>query len=256
MADDMLLGAGDPDPVRSLNAGGASPFLLTADHAGNLIPQGLAALGLPEAELPRHIAWDIGVAGLGETLSRALDAPFLSQRYSRLVIDCNRDPASAEAAPGVSDGTVIPGNAHISEAQLAARIACVHRPYHDAIGAVIAARRARRLPTILVALHSFTPVLAGTARPWEIGIMHGAGRAEFARLLCADLAARSAMTVGDNLPYAMDATDYSVAFHAFPNELPYVQIEVRQDLIGHPQGQLHCARVLAASLLSAVPGFA
>jgi predicted N-formylglutamate amidohydrolase len=254
MASDGLLGQGDPDPVRSLNDGGASPFLLTADHAGNVIPRGLGSLGLSEGELSRHIAWDIGVAGMGALLSRELDAQMLSQRYSRLVIDCNRDPASVEAMPGVSDGTVIPGNARIGDAEIAARIAAVHRPYHDAIEAAIASRKARGQPTILIALHSFTPVLAGIARPWHIGIMHWKGRTDFARMLLADLRARSGVKVGDNLPYAMDATDYSMARHAFPTGLPYAQIEIRQDLVGFPAGQLHCARLLAASLLSALSG--
>src|SRR5580704_3518197 len=110
----LLLGSADVPPVFEQNAAGRSPFLLTCDHYGRLIPQALGDLGLPESELTRHIAWDIGIAGVAERLARHLDAHLVAQRYSRLVIDCNRPPAAASSIPRLSEATTIPGNEAIS----------------------------------------------------------------------------------------------------------------------------------------------
>ncbi len=109
-----MLTAADPAPARITNREGASPFVLIADHAGRLVPQALGELGLPQDELARHIGWDIGVAALGASLSAALGAPFVEQRYSRLVVDCNRGRDRPDAIPPVSDGTTVPGNVGFS----------------------------------------------------------------------------------------------------------------------------------------------
>jgi hypothetical protein len=101
----MLLGAGDPPPVRVLRVDGGSDFFLTADHAGRAVPRALGDLGVPAAEMARHIAWDIGIAGVTERLSALLDATAVLQVYSRLVIDCNRDPSWATAMPEISELT-------------------------------------------------------------------------------------------------------------------------------------------------------
>src|SRR5437868_4976235 len=132
-ASGALLGAADPPAVEFINPQGSSPFLLIGDHAGNLIPQSLGTLGLDARELERHIAWDIGIAALGKALSEQLDAPFIGQRYSRLVIDCNRDPLSPEAYPRESDGTKIPANHGMDPAHWQMRVAAVHTPYQHAI---------------------------------------------------------------------------------------------------------------------------
>lgn len=160
-----LLAANEAPPFARHQAQGRSPFLLIGDHAGRAIPGGLADLGLGGDDLLRHIAWDIGVHGLGSMLAERLDAVFIRQNYSRLVIDCNRDPSSAEAIPLVSDETPIPGNCGLSEGDRQARVAQIHVPYQAAIAAEIAARAAAGMPTVLVSLHSFTPVMAGVPRP-------------------------------------------------------------------------------------------
>src|SRR3954468_8198949 len=129
----MLLSTGDPPPVRVTNACAPSPFLLIGDHAGNRVPSALGSLGLTEEELRRHIAWDIGIEGLGEHLSAALDATFIQQIYSRLVIDCNRDPEAPDAIPAVSDGTPIPANRDLCADDRAARVQAIHGAYQDAI---------------------------------------------------------------------------------------------------------------------------
>jgi predicted N-formylglutamate amidohydrolase len=160
-------------------------FLLLGDHAGNRVPERLAGLGLPPAKLDRHIGWDIGVAALGRRLSASLDAPFIEQRYSRLVIDCNRRVDSPDSIPAISDGTAIPRNAEITPADRRRRVDAVYRPYHDAIAALLARRDAGGLRSIVVSLHSFTPVMQGAARPWRLGVLHGGGDARFARAVLA-----------------------------------------------------------------------
>jgi len=223
------LAADDPAPVEQFNPSGASPFLLIADHAGVAIPRHLEGLGVHAQDMGRHIASDLGIRALALALSARIDAPLVMQRYSRLVIDCNRDPARADAIPEVSDGTTIPGNAALSEADRAARIAAIHSPYHAAIAALLEARA--QTPTILVALHSFTPAMQGVARPWQIGILHDGGDLSFVRALLAVLRRRSDLAVGDNEPYRMDSIDYSIPHHAYPLDLPYAEIELRQDLL-------------------------
>lgn len=257
-----LLTPGDPPPVAVVNPGGASPFLLIGDHAGNVIPSALGDLGLAEADRTRHIAWDIGIAGLGEAMARDMDAAFVRQVYSRLVVDCNRRPDDAGtpdapgAIPPVSDGSPVPGNQGLTPAERAARVAAIHAPYQQAIGDAIARRTAAGRETVLVALHSFTPMLKdGRARPWQVGVLHHLGEPAFARALIAalaqDVSGDGSLTVGDNEPYRMDLIDYTVPRHAWPAGLAYAEIEVRQDLIGDAGGQAAWAARLKAALEAA-----
>ncbi|MDM7957546.1 N-formylglutamate amidohydrolase [Blastomonas sp.] len=256
LLENPLLGAADPAPARLFNAGGRSPFLIVGDHAGNAIPQHLGTLGLREADRVRHIAWDIGVYALGKALAQALDAPFIFQHYSRLVIDCNRDPDHPDAAPAVSDGSAIPGNAALTADRLGARAAAIHAPYHARIAAELARRSAAAQPTILLALHSFTPTLGGTSRPWHVGILYDGGDTRFAKALLADLAARPDITVGDNEHYRMDATDYSVPRHAYAAGLPYAEIEIRQDLLADDAGVAAWSLTLCSACKTALNGIA
>lgn len=244
-AANELLGLNDPAPFGLFNAAGASPFLLIGDHAGAAIPKALGDLGLGNADRRRHIAIDIGVHGLGHRLAERLDAPFLHQIYSRLVIDCNRDPTRDDAIPAVSDGSRISGNEALDEAARAARVAAIHAPYHQAISDMIDARSAAGRDTTLLSLHSFTPVMGRIARPWEVGVLHWRGRTDFAHAMLAALRDTATLTVGDNVPYAMDATDFTVPFHAFPRDLAYAEIEVRQDLIDRVEGHMLWADQLA-----------
>ena len=246
-----LLGPEDPAPVARFNAFGVAPFLLTGDHAGLAIPCRLGTLGLEPADLERHIACDIGIAALGEALADKLDAVFLHQPYSRLVIDCNRDPASDDAIPIVSDGTPIPGNDHLSAAEREARIAAIHDPYQRTIADTIVARQMRGQETILVALHSFTPIIDGKERPWDIGVLHDGHDDSFARAVLASLETIETIHVGDNAPYRMDATDHSVPRHAFDSDLPYVELEVRQDHLANDAGLHRMTQLLSRVLLDA-----
>ena len=236
----------------ALNPGAASPFLLLGDHAGREIPHALGDLGLSAAERRRHIAWDIGVAGLGQALSAALGATFIRQRFSRLVIDCNRDPARADAIPEVSDGAVVPGNHGLSPAERRARVAEIAEPYQAAIAAELDARARHGRPTTLVSLHSFTPRMDGFDRPWRFGVLHAQDSA-FSRAVLARLRAQvGAGLVGDNAPYSMDEVDFTIPHHARPRGLDYLELEVRQDLLARPAGQQRVALRLAALLPQAL----
>jgi len=136
-----LLADGDVAPLLERNARGTSPILLTCDHYGRLLPRKLGDLGLPPSELERHIAWDIGIAGVAERLADALDAHLIAQRYSRLVIDCNRPHQSAGSIPLISEATAIPGNAGLSQTEIAQRRTEIFAPYHDCIRRALDARR-------------------------------------------------------------------------------------------------------------------
>src|SRR5690242_3471969 len=153
---DRLLAPHDPPPVRVLRHDGRSDFVLTADHAGRTIPKRLGMLGLPESELARHIAWDIGIAGVTERLSEALDAAAVLQNYSRLVIDSNRQPGLDSSIPTISELTPIPGNESLSSAEREARRREIFQPYQDRIEQMLEARRASGRRTLLIAMHSFT----------------------------------------------------------------------------------------------------
>ena len=249
---DPLLGEGDPAPVAIFNAGGRSPFVLLGDHVGNAIPRALGTLGLSAQDRCRHIGWDIGVRGLGEMLALALDAPFIHQAYSRLVIDCNRAPESTEAVLAISDGSRIPGNDPLAEGDRARRIDEIHRPYHEAIAALVKARMAARRTTVVIALHSFTPIMAGIARPWDIGVLHEKGDTRLAMAMLRRLARDQTLCVGDNQPYCMDETDYTILRHAVAHGLPYAELEIRQDIIAEEEDQRSWCERLCAILPSAM----
>jgi predicted N-formylglutamate amidohydrolase len=241
----LRLGPLDVPPVLEQNPAGASPFLFTCDHYGRLIPAALGDLGLPATELERHIAWDVGIAGVAERLAAALGAHLIAQRYSRLVIDCNRPPRAESSIPLVSEATIIPGNDGLSRAAAERRRELIFEPYHARINAAIDQRQRIGKPTILVALHSFTPVYHGIARPWHIGTLYHRDTV-LPPLLLSALRAEPGLVVGDNEPYAVDdATDYTIPVHGERRWLINSGIEIRQDLIAHEAGQIEWADRLA-----------
>jgi predicted N-formylglutamate amidohydrolase len=230
--DGSLLGDGDPAPVSVVRAGGRADLVLLGDHAGNAIPAQLGDLGLSAADRTRHIAWDIGVRALGEHVAAVLDATFVHQPFSRLVIDCNRDPRSPDSVVPVSDGTRVPGNAGLDGEARERRRLAIHAPYHARVAAEIALRRRPATPgPMIVALHSFTPALGDAPRPWHVGVLHDAGDTRATRAMLTCLRQQGDITVGDNQPYRMDRTDYTIPHHAFASALPYLELEFRQDLL-------------------------
>jgi predicted N-formylglutamate amidohydrolase len=255
MAEGGLLEPDEPNPVTLENESGDSVFFLTCEHAGRAFPRRLGRLGLPEAETLRHIAWDIGIGAVGRELSLLLNAAVILQTYSRLVIDCNRDPKVPSSIPETSEATEIPGNRSLDEAERAARVDAIFRPYHDAIAAALDRRAAADRASVLVALHSFTPVFKGVSRPWHVAVLFNRDP-RLAHALAELLRADGSLMVGENEPYRVsDLTDYTVPVHGERRGLPHVEIEIRQDLITDPSGQSEWAERLARLLPAAYAAF-
>jgi predicted N-formylglutamate amidohydrolase len=241
----LLLDPEDVPPVHENSPDGRSPFLLTSDHYGRAIPARLGDLGLPASELTRHIAWDPGIAGVADALSKDLDAHLIAQPYSRLVIDCNRPPQAPSSIPRVSEATIIPGNDGLTREAAETRRREIFDPYHRRIMETIDRRLRDGVPTVLVSLHSFTPVYAGIARPWHIGTLYHRDTT-LPPLLLKHLRAEDGLVVGDNEPYAVsDDTDYTIPFHGEARGLINTGIEIRQDLIADAAGQRQWADRLA-----------
>ena len=246
-ASKQLLGRDDPPAVVVTNPGRPSPWLLLGDHAGRAIPRSLAGLGLPAGALDLHIALDIGVEALGADLSQRLDATWVRQSYSRLVIDCNRAPEAADSIPVLSDGVTIPGNDNLGPGERQLRRAEIFDPYQSGIAELLDARRKRGLRTLLVSLHSFTPSLQGVERGVRFGVLHR-GDSPCSERMLALLRAAEGDAVGDNEPYAMDRTDFTIPHHSDERGLDYLELEVRQDLLSAPAGAKRVSRLLAALL--------
>lgn len=254
---DALLAADEPSPVEVRRPRGRSTFLIVCDHAGARIPRALGSLGLAGADLARHIAWDIGAASVTRRLSETWDACAVLQRYSRLVIDCNRPPGSPTSIVAASEQTPVPGNAGVDALERQRRERAIFAPYHARIRALLNARAAANRPTVLIAMHSFTPVYLGVARPWHVGVLYRRDR-RLAGALLAVLRADRTLVVGENQPYAIgDATDVAIPEYGEQRGLLHVEIEVRQDLIATPDGQRAWASRLASALtesLARCPG--
>jgi predicted N-formylglutamate amidohydrolase len=244
-AHGALLAPDEPPAVIDYRSGGASPFLLVCDHAGRRIPRALHNLGLSEADRARHIAWDIGIADVGRALADRLDACLIMQPYSRLAIDCNRPPGTLESIVTESDGTRILGNENLSAQEADLRAREIFAPYHGAIARQLNERKSAGRRTILISLHSFTPVYGGLARPWQVGVLYNR-HDTLADALLALLRGQGDLTVGDNEPYTVDdETDYTIPVHGERRGIPHVGIEIRQDLIGADTGQRQWADRLA-----------
>ncbi len=222
--------APDELPVVDVSRGDG-PFVVACEHASNRLPRALGTLGLSEADLRRHIAWDPGAAELAAGLAGKIGGDLVLQRYSRLAIDCNRDPALPDAIVTLSEDTEIPGNLHLSTEARAGRKAALWAPFHAAVDRLLDLRRAAKRATALVTVHSFTPVYRGVARPWHVGLISTAERT-FAEAMLAVLRRDKALVVGDNEPYsARDNVDYTIRRHGYDRGLPHVMIEVRNDLL-------------------------
>lgn len=248
----------DPDeasPVIEQGCEGKSDFVFVVDHAGWRIPRRLDDLGLPQSELRRHIAWDIGGLEVASRTAAALDAPLIAQNYSRLVIDCNRDPRFETSIATVSEWIDIPGNLRLSDAEIAARRAEIFDPYHNRVRALLDARLAAGRRTILVAQHTMTDLYKGVRREMHAAVLYNRDR-RFAGLLLDALRRETGLIIADNQPYFVsDTTDYTIPRHAEARGLPHVEIEIRQDLVTGAAGQAEWARRLATALRDAERAF-
>jgi predicted N-formylglutamate amidohydrolase len=248
-----LLTEDDPPVFLIERAKGRSAFLLTCDHAGRAIPHRLASLGLSEDELSTHVAWDLGVAELGRRLSVRLDAFLIMHNYSRLVIDANRPPGAPDSIPTLCERTRIAANEGLSSGDALERFAQVFQPYHHRIRAELDARSQLANRSVLVALHTFTPLYLDEARPWHAGVLYGRD-SRLAELVREGLRADAALIVGDNEPYSVsDATDYTIIVHGEQRGIPHVELEVRQDLVASESDAQSWAERLGGVLEKAVP---
>jgi predicted N-formylglutamate amidohydrolase len=226
-----LLAPDEPTPPVILRPQGTSPFLLVADHAGRRIPRKLGDLGVSESELRRHIAWDVGIEPVVRFMAEELDAHAIMQPYSRLVIDCNRPFAADTSIATISEHTPVPGNVKLTAEEIAARQREIFMPYHDAIARELDRRAREAIPTFLVAMHSFTPVYMGVARPWHAGILYNRD-SRFAAFVLRLLREEDDLVVGDQEPYKVtDDHDHTIPVHGEQRGLPHVAIEIRHDLI-------------------------
>lgn len=245
----------EPAAVEVVRARGSSPFFLICDHASKRIPDALDRLGLPDHEIDRHIGWDIGAAAVAQQLSQAFDATLVLQGYSRLVIDSNRHPHVESSIPAISEATAVPGNADVSAEAAAQRVEKIFAPYHAKISSLLDERRTRQQRSILVAVHSFTPVYHGQPRPWHIGIQYNRDPA-LSHCMIRELTRDESLCIGDNKPYSVsDETDYSIPVHAERRGLPYLLIELRHDLIEDQAGQTVWSRHLIDHLPAALTRF-
>lgn len=251
-AGETLLGPDDPPAVEIVRAGATSPFFLTCEHAGKIFPKRLGTMGVGARDLERHITYDIGAAGVARGLSQRLDAHLVLQTYSRLVVDCNRSPDADDFITALSETTEIPGNRGVSERDAKARADEIFHPYHDAIAAALDERESAGRITVLIAVHSCTPVFHGVSRPWHVGVLYEHDP-RLALILLDLLEDEAHLCVGDNEPYFMSShKDYAVPVHGHGRGIPHVEFEIRQDLIETAQGQEEWAEFLAGVLREAL----
>jgi predicted N-formylglutamate amidohydrolase len=230
---------------RRIDGDWKSGVLLLCDHAENTIPPAYGTLGLTPEDLGRHIAYDIGAAGVTEHLARAMHAPALLTQYSRLLIDPNRGRDDPTLIMQLSDGRIVPGNAVLDDAEIEARIERYYAPYHRAIDRDIDGAIAAGKPPVLLAIHSFTRAWKSVPRPWHVAVLWD----KDPRIACAllrKLATIPDITVGDNVPYSGQLKGDTLYQHGTLRGLAHALIEVRQDLILGPEGQAEWGERLAS----------
>jgi predicted N-formylglutamate amidohydrolase len=224
-------------------------WLITCDHAANTVPPFVngGCLGLAAADMQRHIAYDVGAAGVARELGAQLDAPVILSNFSRLVIDPNRGEDDPTLLMKLYDGTIIPGNRHAGHDELTLRLNRCYRPYHTALAELAA----RRPDTVLVSVHSFTRQLQGRPpRPWHVGVLYAADE-RLSRPLIARLREEQDLCVGENEPYGGHLPGDAIARHAIAYQRPNVLLELRNDLIEQHDDQIAWARRLAPILIEA-----
>ncbi|MFT4014429.1 MAG: N-formylglutamate amidohydrolase [Paracoccus sp. (in: a-proteobacteria)] len=238
-----------PPPVTVHNPQGGSDWLILCEHASCFIPPAYGLLGLPPGGNRAHIGWDIGAAAVALDMARRMDAVCVTAGYSRLLIDLNRPIGAAGSIPERSEATGIPGNRALSAQERARREAAYFHPFHDRVAALLDARAAGGRRTRIVAIHSFTPIFLGVARPWHLGVLALKSR-PLAKALLAAVARRDPdLCLALDEPYriALDE-DYAIPVHGDARGLDALLVEMRNDLIAEPDGARDWAERLAKTL--------
>ncbi|MDG1458469.1 MAG: N-formylglutamate amidohydrolase [Pseudoprimorskyibacter sp.] len=226
----------------------SGPWLITCDHASNAVPPSLdGTLGLSEADMERHIAYDVGARGVSLALGRLLNSPVIMSRFSRLVIDPNRGVDDPTLVMRLYDGSIVPGNRYLTQQEKDRRVRTYYKPYHDAL-----ARLAGQPGRAICAVHSFTPQLRGRqARPWHIGVLF-ASDSRLSDAVVTRLNKQSDLCVGSNQPYKGHLPGDSMDRHAIAFGRHNTLIELRNDLIETPDAQANWAKRLAPDLSAAL----
>jgi predicted N-formylglutamate amidohydrolase len=236
-----------PPAFRVVNETGASPYVLVCEHASRFIPKSYRGLGLSDADFSRHIAWDIGAENVALRVSQKLDASLILANYSRLLVDLNRPPGSETSIPHISEMTTIPGNTELTDAERQNRIERYFDPFQMQLSRLLDKRQKLRKPTIIIGIHSFTPVYKGFTRPWHAGILYRRS-VVFGKAMVEALGGAQANVVG-NQPYQIDdKSDYTVPVHGEARGLDSVLVEIRQDLISEDVGAANWSSRLGAAL--------
>lgn len=230
--------------VEISNPEGSGAALILCEHASNHFPAQFGKLGMQAADQESHAAWDPGARAIALHLSHMLDAPMVASRVSRLVFDCNRPPEAASAMPEKSELIEVPGNRNLTDAQRQKRVNEVYRPFCDAVSDVIKARQNAGMQTVLITVHSFTPIYFGQQRSVEIGILHDDDTA-MADAMLANAQSLSHRRVERNQPYGpQDGVTHSLQLHGMANGLANVMLEVRNDLLRSPDDETAMAEEL------------
>jgi len=246
---ESIIGPEDPPPYTIINAGGQAKVLLVGDHVSNVIPRALENLGLKDAMLEQHIAYDIGTRKLINHLSQHLDAPAVLAGYSRLVVDLNRSLEDNSVMPEISDNTVIPGNQNMSGEHRNQRIQSFYTPYRKAIDMALQRFRENNVVPAFISVHSFTPQMSGFSRPWHVGILWDKDPRIPLPLMQQLRAHPDGFNIGDNEPYSgHHPADYTIDHHAEATGIPHVSIEIRQDLVNTENGAERWATILHDAL--------
>lgn len=238
---DVVDHSGDPGRVHGL--------VLVCDHASNIVPPGVTPLGISDADMNRHIAWDVGAGGVTRRLAQDLGARAVLSRFSRLVIDPNRGEDDPTLVMKLYDGTIIEGNRSVDAAEVERRLKDYHRPYHQQISAALDSVEA---DPVLVSMHSYTPQLNNRpVRPWQIGLLWDRDD-RLVKPLLRRLREEPDLFVGDNEPYSGHLAGDSMWMHGTQRGIPHVLIEIRNDLIPDAEGQQAWADRLAPILREAI----
>jgi len=244
ITDTQLLGPDDPAPVEVVNADSTHPVLLVCEHAGQAIPKRLGDLGISTEALDSHIGWDIGAEGLTRRIAHILGVPAVLQRYSRLVIDCNRPTGAPDAIPEISDGISIPGNSLLDEQSRNARVQEIFDPFQDVVSRYLSSPSC----CATFSIHSFTRSMSGVRRPWDIGFLYRRDTCTSQLLEKFVNDARPDLKIGMNQPYQIDdVSDWFVPNHGEASGLSHSLIEIRNDHIETPEGQARWAEILVGA---------
>ena len=250
-SDQQLLTADEPGPFKVINALSEQAVLLVCDHASCRFPKSLGDMGLDPVARRCHLAVDIGAGALTEKLAASLGVTAVVAQYSRLVMDCNRDLMDPGAFLQYGDGVKVPGNHGLSQADKDLRARTLYWPYHDAVGQQVQRIAKTGASPAFIAVHSFTPVMDGAERPWQMAVLWDTDK-RLRDIFLQDFRA-AGFIVGDNEPYSgKSPQDFTIDHHAERNGLPHVGIEIRQDLIDNDAGVAKIAKLMH-TIIESIP---